>query len=274
MTRYAVAKPSNAPGVEIPSTRREPIIRFIDVHTALGGRPILQGLNLTVYRGETLAMIGGSGQGKSVTLRHIVGILKPDRGRVIVDGMDIGAADGAALDRIHATVGYCFQGSALLGSLSVYDNVALPLRMREGAGEAEVRERVMRALGVVGLMKRVALMPSDLSGGMRKRVGLARAIVTNPQIILYDEPTSGLDPVTANVIHSLIEKLHRTLRVTSVIVTHDMEAAYKVADRIALLHAGRVVAAGTSAQIRSSADPTVRQFIHGEACGPLSEKDS
>ncbi len=269
-----IIRPSTTVTTASSAAPREPIIEFLDVHKTLGGRPVLQGLDLTICRGESLVILGGSGQGKSVALRHIVGIHRADRGQVIVDGTDVGAADVEALDRLHAKVGYCFQGSALLGSLSVFDNLALPLRMRTGMGEEEVRERVHRALGLVGLKMRAAMMPADLSGGMRKRVGLARAIVTDPKIILYDEPTSGLDPVTSSVINGLIEKLHRNLQVTSVIVTHDLESAYRVADRIALIVWGRIASLGTAAEIRASLDPVVHQFIHGEVLGPLTEKDS
>ncbi len=248
------------------------MIQFEDVHKSLGDRPILRGLTLHVPKGTTVCLIGGSGQGKSVTLKHIVGLLQPDSGRVIVDGTDVASCGPADLERVRRKIGFCFQNAALLASMTVADNVALPLREHERLADEEVRARTRWALDLVGLEGRGGAMPADLSGGMRKRVGLARAVVLRPEILLYDEPTSGLDPVIANVINDEIRRFQGELGVTSLVVTHDMEAAYRVSDRIAMLYQGRIRAEGTPDEIRKSGDPVVRQFIRGETEGPLTEK--
>jgi len=246
------------------------LIELIDVHKTLGGKKVLAGMNLAINRGETYTIIGRSGIGKSVTLKHIVGVMKPDSGRVIVDNIEVQNLSRRQLERFRAKFGYLFQSSALLNSLNVLENVALPLREHTKMSESEIRDRVAQKLALVGLKGTEKIMPSELSGGMRKRVALARAIVMEPEIILYDEPTTGLDPITSDAINELIREMQSRLKVTSVVVTHDMKSAYKISDRIGLLHEGRIIQEGTADDNRQSDDPRVKQFINGEAVGPLT----
>jgi len=231
---------------------------------------VLDGVSLSVLKGETMSVIGGSGAGKSVTLKHIVGLMKPDRGCVKVDGVDVTNTNHGSLETARRKIGFCFQGSALLNSLSVFENVALPLREHERISEDEVRRRVEEKLALVGLSEAGQKLPSEISGGMKKRVGLARAIIRNPEIILYDEPTAGLDPVMGSTINDLILDMQKKLNVTSVLVTHDMASAFRVSNRIAMLLKGRIVKVGTPAEFRASDDPLVKQFIYGESEGPLT----
>lgn len=248
----------------------EAAIELGDLTKTLGGRKVLDGVSLSVLRGETMTIIGGSGAGKSVTLKHIVGLLKPDRGYVRVLGMDVTGSNHGTLEAVRRKIGFCFQGSALLNSLNVFENVALPLREHERLSEEEIRRKVLEKLDLVNLADASSKMPSELSGGMKKRVGLARAIIRNPEIILYDEPTAGLDPVVASQINDLILDMQRKLGVTSVLVTHDMSSAFRVSNRIAMLLHGRIVKVGTPEEFRASEDPVVRQFIYGESEGPLT----
>jgi phospholipid/cholesterol/gamma-HCH transport system ATP-binding protein len=245
-------------------------IELCDLTKSLGSRKVLDGVNLSILKGETMSVIGGSGAGKSVTLKHIVGLMKPDRGCVKVQGVDITSTNHGSLEAARRKIGFCFQGSALLNSLSVFENVALPLREHEALGEDEIRRRVEEKLGLVGLSDASGKLPSELSGGMKKRVGLARAIIRNPEIILYDEPTAGLDPVMGTAINDLILDMQKKLGVTSVLVTHDMSSAFRVSNRIAMLVKGRIVKLGTPAEFRASDDPLVKQFIYGESEGPLT----
>jgi len=266
--------PPAAEAVEAPISYRpmlaEAAIELCDLTKSLGDRPVLDGVNLSVLKGETLSVIGGSGAGKSVTLKHIVGLMKPDRGCVKVNGVDISGGPPEALEDARRRIGFCFQGSALLNSLSVFENVALPLREHGGLDEAEVRRRVEEKLALVGLADAGQKLPAQISGGMKKRVGLARAIIRNPEIILYDEPTAGLDPVMGTAINDLILDMQKKLAVTSVLVTHDMSSAFRVSNRIAMLVKGRIVKLGTPDEFRASDDPRVRQFIYGESEGPLT----
>ncbi|MGD8278762.1 MAG: ABC transporter ATP-binding protein [Gemmatimonadota bacterium] len=234
-----------------------------DVHKAFGPKVVLQGVSLDVRDGETLAIIGGSGSGKSVLLKSIVRLLEPEQGRVTVDGKDVAGLRREELYQLRREVGYVFQFAALFDSLTVFDNVAMGLRRVAGLSEAEIRKTVQESLGLVEMTGYDDRLPAEISGGQRKRVGLARAIATRPKYLLYDEPTSGLDPVTTAVIDELIMRMRRELGVTSVVVTHDMKSAYNVADRIALLYRGRIRFAGTPDEIRSSEDPIVRGFIEG-----------
>jgi len=231
-------------------------------------------MNLNVDEGETKVIIGRSGVGKSVTLKHIVRLLEPDSGSVRVEGKDVLALRGKALSDLHREIGLVFQGGALFDSLTVGENVGFVLSEHMGAGQAEIDKRVKESLALVGLYKIENYMPSDLSGGMRKRVALARAICTRPKIILYDEPTTGVDPITADAINLLIDELHDKLKVTSIVVTHDMRSAYKVADRIAMLYEGKIIAEGTPDEIRYSHNPYVHQFITGAAQGPITDGQS
>ena len=238
------------------------MIVFRDVHKAFGDQAILRGLDLEVRDGEALVLLGSSGSGKSVALKHIVGLLAPDQGAVEVDGHVVHALARADLAALRGTIGYVFQFAALFDSMTVYDNLALGLR-RQGLAEEAIAARVDEALGLVQLPESAARFPAELSGGMRKRVGIARAIALRPRYILYDEPTTGLDPVTSAVIDQLMIRTREKLGVTSVVVTHDLKSAYTVGDRIAMLYQGRIRQIGTVEEIRHSHDHVVRQFIEG-----------
>jgi phospholipid/cholesterol/gamma-HCH transport system ATP-binding protein len=265
--------PAAARGASTSPEGRTPApaaVELCDLSKALGGRTVLDGVSLQIRKGETMCIIGGSGAGKSVTLKHIVGLLQPDRGCVKVDGVDITHARNGELEAARRRIGYCFQGSALLNSMTVFENVALPLREHERPPEAELERRVSDKLALVGLADAGRKYPSEISGGMKKRAGLARAIIRNPAIVLYDEPTAGLDPVMASTINDLILDLQKKLDVTSILVTHDMSSAFRVSTRIAMLLKGRIVKVGTPEEFRASDDPVVRQFIYGESEGPLT----
>jgi len=248
------------------------MIKFIDVHKQLGERKVLDGLNIDVFRGETMVIIGRSGTGKSIMLRHIMGLMLPDSGHVIVDGVDVATASRRTLLTLRTKMGVLFQSGALIHWLTIGGNVALPLREVGGYDETQIRRIVKEKLDLVELPNAENLLPEQMSGGMQKRAALARAIVRDPEIILYDEPTSGLDPVIANTIDELIRSIEQKLGVTSVVVTHDMESAYRVGDRIAMLHRGSIIQVGTSSEIRETSDPVVRQFIEGKTEGPLKEE--
>jgi phospholipid/cholesterol/gamma-HCH transport system ATP-binding protein len=238
------------------------VIEFQDLRKAFDGRPVLDGFTLRVRDGETTVIIGYSGTGKSVALKHVVGLLQPDAGDVIVDGRAVSTLDRAALTALRREIGFVFQFAALFDSMSVFDNVALGLRRRDLADD-EIAARVREALALVDLTGAEERYPAELSGGMRKRVGIARAIALRPRYILYDEPTTGLDPVTAAVIDQLMVRTREHLRVTGIVVTHDMRSAYTVGDRIAMLYEGKIRQVGTVAQIQETEDPVVRQFIEG-----------
>lgn len=240
------------------------MIEFRDLHKAFDEKRVLQGFSLKIRDGETMVIIGYSGSGKSVALKHIVGLLHPDAGEVIVDGQVIDTLDRDDLTLVREGIGYVFQFAALFDSLSVADNVALGLRRRELA-EEEIGDRVREALAVVDLSGTEDRFPAELSGGMRKRVGIARAIALRPRYILYDEPTTGLDPVTSAIIDRLMVRTREHLGVTGIVVTHDMRSAYTVGDRIAMLYEGKVRQVGTVEEIQGTADPVVRQFIEGRA---------
>ena len=251
-----------------------PMIELIDVSKNFNGRQILDHMSLAVEEGETKVIIGRSGVGKSVTLKHIVRLLDPDSGIVKVEGRDVLSLTGKDLNELHMKIGLVFQGGALFDSLTVGENVGFMFRELSTLKQSEIDERVRESLALVGLYQIENYMPSDLSGGMKKRVALARAICTRPKIILYDEPTTGVDPITADAINLLIDELHDKLKVTSIVVTHDMRSAYKVADRIAMLYEGRIIAEGTPDEIRYSHNPYVHQFITGAAHGPITEGQS
>jgi phospholipid/cholesterol/gamma-HCH transport system ATP-binding protein len=238
------------------------VIQFQDVHKAFGDKPVLQGLSLKILDAETVVIIGYSGTGKSVALKHIVGLLQPDAGDVIVDGQAVSTLDRNGLTSLREGIGYVFQFAALFDSLTVAENLALGLRRRRLSTE-EIEDRVREALALVDLSGTEARMPAELSGGMRKRVGIARAIALRPRYILYDEPTTGLDPVTSAVIDRLMVRTREHLGVTGVVVTHDMRSAYTVGDRIAMLYEGRIRQVGTVTEIQETEDSVVRQFIEG-----------
>ena len=239
------------------------MIELINLYKEFGKHPVLRSVNLEIRDGETMVIIGRSGSGKSVLLKHIVGLVRPDEGQVIVDGEEVSRVGGETLRRLRLKFGVLFQGAALFDSLTVGENVAFSLREHTPMEEPEIQARIVECLGYVGLSGIEHLKPAELSGGMRKRVGLARALAIKPRVILYDEPTTGVDPIGADAINRLIVRLHDRLKVTSVVVTHDMVSAYKIADRIAMLHEGRILQVGTAEEIRSTSNPVVRQFILG-----------
>ena len=245
-----------------------PFIVFEHLYKGFGKNRVLRGVTLEVFRGETLVILGGSGSGKSVLLKHTIGLMVPDRGRVVIDGVDLTGLSEEALMPVRKKVGMLFQGSALFDSMDVFENVAYALREHTSLSEEEIVSRVRGKLALVELDESVETrMPSDLSGGMRKRVALARAIALEPEGILYDEPTTGLDPITARAINTLIRNLQRTLKVTSVVVTHDIASAFMVGDRIAFLFEGEMSFVGTVAEARRSADPRLRAFLADLAGG-------
>ncbi|HZS61477.1 MAG TPA: ABC transporter ATP-binding protein [Gemmatimonadaceae bacterium] len=241
------------------------MISLRNVYKAFGSKKVLAGFSLDVEEGETVAIIGFSGAGKSVAIKHIVGLLMPDKGEVIVDGLNVPSLSRQELYQLRARIGYVFQFAALFDSLTIGENVAMGLRKQEGLTEAEIDERVHEALELVDLPDVAERSPAELSGGMRKRVGIARAIALRPKYILYDEPTTGLDPVTSAVIDDLMVRMERQLGVTGVVITHDMRSAYTVANRIAMLYEGKVRQFGTVDEIKNTTDPVVRQFIEGRA---------
>lgn len=247
------------------------MIELKNVTKCLGGRKVLDGLNLTIEKGKTCVIIGRSGCGKSVTLKHIVGILQPDAGEVIVFGKDVTKLDEKQMDELRMKMGLVFQGGALFDSLTVAENVGFGLIEHDHIPHKELLERVEESLSLVGLHGIGNLMPSELSGGMKKRVSLARAICIKPEIILYDEPTTGVDPITADSINELIKSLHDKLKVTSIVVTHDMKSAYKVGDKISMLYQGKIIAEGSPDEIQNSQHPVVYQFVNGLAHGPITE---
>jgi phospholipid/cholesterol/gamma-HCH transport system ATP-binding protein len=245
------------------------MIQLQDLYKSFRRQRVLEGVTLEIKTGETMVIIGRSGCGKSVLLKHIIGLLRPDGGTVLVEGKDVGGLSPSGLKDLRKHFGMLFQGAALFDSLTVGENVALALREHHRMGNGKVEEIVARKLKMVGLQGVESMKPAELSGGMKKRVGLARAIAMDPQYVLYDEPTTGLDPIMADKINELIRQLQKDLSITSVAVTHDMHSAYKIADRIAMLYEGRIIFLGTPQEIQASASPIVQQFIRGESSGPI-----
>ena len=240
------------------------MIRLIDVYKSFGPKHVLQGFTLDVVEGETMVIIGYSGTGKSVAIKHIVGLLEPDSGSVIVDDHNVPALSRRELYALRARIGYVFQFAALFDSFTIGDNVAMGLRKQQELSEQQIHDRVHQALDLVDLPNVADRFPAELSGGMRKRVGIARAIALRPKYILYDEPTTGLDPVTSAVIDQLMIRMREKLGVTGIVITHDMRSAYTVGTRIAMLYEGRVRQVGSVDEIRNTTDPIVRQFIEGK----------
>lgn len=241
------------------------MIRFENVSKSFGPKRVLDGFTLEVHEGDTVALLGYSGTGKSVALKHIVGLLLPDKGTVVVDDLDVPTLPRTRLYELRARIGYVFQSAALFDSLTVAENVGMGLRQRSEMTPAQIEWRVQEALDLVDLPEAADLMPSDLSGGMRKRVGVARAIALRPKYLLYDEPTTGLDPVTSAVIDELMLRMQRHLGATSVVITHDLRTAWTVSNRIAMLYDGAIRQVGTPEEIKATSDPVVRQFIEGRA---------
>ncbi len=247
-----------------------PKIELRGVKKRFGAKVVLDGIDLVINPGESLVVIGGSGTGKSVTIKCVLGILRPDAGQIFVDGQDVTHIGGRARDRVLRQFGMLFQGAALFDSLTVWENVAFGLIQGRGMARAKAKDIAIQKLAKVGLGAEVAnLSPSELSGGMQKRVGLARAIAADPQIIFFDEPTTGLDPIMADIINDLIVNTVKDVGATTLSITHDMVSARKIADRIAMLYKGKIIWHGPTRDIDASGNPYVDQFIHGRAEGPI-----
>ena len=244
------------------------MIRVVDLAKSFGSQRVLRGVNLDVATAEIMVIIGRSGGGKSVLLKHLIGLMQPDAGAVLVDGTNITRLRGIALDKIRERYGVVFQGGALFDSMSVAENVAFPLREKSRLPATQIRERVGEKLAQVGLAGMGDKNPAEISGGMRKRVAIARALVTEPEVVFFDEPTTGLDPILVNTIHHLIVELHRKSRFTAVMVSHEIPEIFRIADRVAMLHEGVIVESGLPAAMQASANPIVQQFIQGDVEGP------
>lgn len=247
------------------------MIDIVNLHKSFGGKKVLDGLNLEIKKGEIVVVIGQSGSGKSVLIKHMIGIIKPDKGEIFIDGQEICCLTEDEFYKLRRRFGMLFQGAALFDSLTVGQNVAFGLERYGNLSDREKEETVRESLARVGLKGIEDLMPHELSGGMKKRVGLARAIAYRPEIILYDEPSTGIDPIRADAINDLIIQMKREMGVTSIVITHDMVSAYKIADRIAMLYGGKIIEEGTPAQIEKTENEVVQQFIHGRANGPIKE---
>ena len=245
------------------------MIRVIDLHKTFGRQHVLRGVDLQLEEGKITTIIGGSGSGKTVLLKHLNALLLPDRGSVLIGDQDITKLSQTALNRVRKKFGVLFQGAALLDSMSVYDNVAFPLRERTKLAEADIEKKVNESLAQVGLGGMGYKFPAEVSGGMKKRAGLARALVTQPEIMLFDEPTTGLDPLLGKSIHQLIRRMHETFKFTGVIVSHDIPEVFRISDRIAMLADGAIAAVGATEEFIASENPVVRQFLQGEIDGPI-----
>ena len=245
-------------------------ITIADLHKSFGANHVLRGVNLTVEPGESMVVIGGSGSGKSVLIKHIIGLLKPDRGSILVDGEEVTTMRERQLKELRKKFGMLFQAAALFDSLTVGENVAFALVEHTRLSRAEIADRVREKLTLVGLPGTEDLFPAELSGGMKKRVGLARALAIEPEVILYDEPTTGLDPIMADAINDLIVEMRERFAITSVAITHDMVSAYKIGHRLAMLYQGKIIFTGTPEECKNTTDPMVRQFITGSSVGPIT----
>jgi phospholipid/cholesterol/gamma-HCH transport system ATP-binding protein len=239
------------------------MIKVENICKSFNHRNVLQGVSLQVEKGEILALIGGSGVGKSVFLKHITGLMQPDQGRILVDGLEVARLRGKSLEKYRERLGFLFQGGALFDSMDVYENVSFPLREKTRLKEKDIRERVYTMLEQVGMEEEGDKYPAELSGGMRKRAALARSLITNPEIMLFDEPTTGLDPIIVNNVFQYIKKTHKRLGFTGVIVTHQIPRIFTVVQKVALLSKGSIIATGTPEEIQSSDNPIVQEFISG-----------
>ncbi|MBW7898933.1 putative ABC transporter ATP-binding protein [Candidatus Brocadiaceae bacterium B188] len=248
------------------------MIKVIDLYKSFKDQAVLRGVNLTIKDGCSMALIGGSGQGKSILLKHIIGLIKPDQGKVLIDNQDIGGLRGRPRKQLKNRFGIVFQGGALFDSLTVFDNVAFPLREKTELKDSEIRDKVLQELSRVGLSGAEKKYPAEISGGMKKRAALARCLIMNPEIILFDEPTTGLDPLISKAIHRLIRECQKNCKFTAVIVTHEIPAIFSIVDYVAMLYNGKIIFTGTPEEIKASMDPVVHQFIHGELEGPISIK--
>jgi phospholipid/cholesterol/gamma-HCH transport system ATP-binding protein len=256
------------------SQETQPIIELKEVVKRFDGRTVIDRLSLAVMPGETMVIMGGSGCGKSTTLKMMIGDLEPDEGRVTMFGQDVWDLSDSEMDKLRTRFGILFQSGALFNSMTVAENIALPLREHANLDENVISIMIKMKLELVGLRDFEGLMPAQLSGGMKKRVGLARAVALDPEILFYDEPTAGLDPIATGVTDELIRDLSKKLGVTSVVVTHDMGSAFRIADRMAMLYRGELIALGTPDEIRGSTDPRVTQFVDGLADGPIPLRQS
>ncbi|MGZ8867440.1 MAG: ABC transporter ATP-binding protein [Thermoanaerobaculia bacterium] len=250
----------------------DPKISLQHVYKSFNGKEVLRDLSIDVETGESLVIVGGSGSGKSVTIKHIIGLLQPDKGHVVVDNTDLCCMHPVELNNFRKRFGMAFQEGALFDSMSVFENIAFPLRRHTEMSEDEISGRVEECLNQVHLQGVEKRRPSELSGGMRRRVGFARAISLKPEILLFDEPTTGLDPVISDVIADLIVEMDENLHTTTVTITHDMKVAFKIANRVAMLYRGGIIEEGTPEEFQRSENPIVQQFIEGRAAGPLTEE--
>jgi len=245
------------------------MIEIIDLHKSFNGQTVLNGVNLRISDKELIAIIGESGGGKSVLLKHLIGLLKPDKGKILVENEDITELSGRELDQIRGKFGVVFQGGALFDSLTIYDNVAFPLKEKTKLTSEQIDEKVKETLEDVGLKGVEKKYPAEISGGMKKRVALARALITEPKIVLFDEPTTGLDPIILHSIHKFIMETHKKYGFTGVMISHDIPEIFHVVDRIAFLYKGTIEVVGSPKEIRTSTDRVVRQFIRGSLRGPV-----
>ena len=246
------------------------MIEVIDLHKSFNEHEVLRGVNLKVEKGETLALIGGSGKGKSVLLKHIIGLTKPDRGKILIDNQDVSKLRGKKLRQLKERCGIVFQGGALFDSLTVFENIAFPLEEKTRMKASEIKEAVYKELEGVGLAGSEKKYPAEISGGMKKRVALARCLVLHPEIILFDEPTTGLDPLTGKAVHNLIRSCQKRLNLTAIMVTHEIPQIFPLVDKVAMLYNGKILAVGTPEELERSTNPIIHQFIHGELEGPIS----
>jgi phospholipid/cholesterol/gamma-HCH transport system ATP-binding protein len=245
------------------------MIRLVDIHKSFGRQTVLDGLNLTIEDGKTTVIIGRSGGGKSVLLKHIIGLIRPDRGQVFVDGTELSALDDRELNEVRKKFGMLFQEAALFDSMNVAENVAFPLREHTKMSDDEIMEVVRDRLRAVGLSGVEEKMPSELSGGMKKRVGLARALAMRPQIVLFDEPTTGLDPVMTEAINQLIVETQRAFNLTCVVISHDIQSVFEIGHRVAMLYEGKIIEYGSPEEVRASRNPVTVQFLTGSIEGPI-----
>ena len=246
------------------------MIEIRDLHKSFAGVKVINGITLNVKKGEILALIGGSGQGKSVLLKHMAGLIKPDQGQVLVDGKEIANLRGKKLSELRSRLGFLFQGGALFDSFNVFDNVAFPLREKTKLREEEIRKRVVQELEQVGLSGEEGKYPTQLSGGMVKRAALVRELIWEPEIMFFDEPTAGLDPIIGHTIINLIDSVHKRFDFTGIIVTHEIPKVFDIVNKVAMLHEGAILKEGSPEEIVSSDDPVVQQFIKGEIEGPIT----
>lgn len=245
------------------------MIKIINLRKSFGAKKVLDGVDLEIEKGKITVIIGRSGEGKSVLIKHIIGLLKPDSGQILLDDQDITAMSERDFHEVLKRFGMLFQGAALFDSMTVAENVGFALKEHTDMNDEDILKVVSEKLRRVGLVNVENMMPSDLSGGMKKRVGLARAIVMDPEIVLFDEPTTGLDPIMSDSVADLVLETQRALKTTYILITHDIPFSYKIADKIAMLHEGRIIEQGTVEELKASANPIIRQFLEGRANGPI-----